>query len=93
MARDKVDRSLDPGESEFGGNPDDVRVGIVPMYFAQPVRETLDAYWTNADDPGSAIDPEGSHIGDSGSRQRRDSEAVRENQFHLAPPTYSRRPQ
>lgn len=89
MARDKIDRSLDPGESEFGGNPDDVRIGIVGDGPGLN-RELISAYWTNADDPSSGVVADGSNIGDTGAQQRRDGELIRENQFHQAPPTYSR---
>ena len=90
MARDRIDRSLDPGESEFGGDPDDVRVGIVEEG-PGPNRMLVSAYWTNPDDPGSAPVADGSNIGDTGAQQRRDGEVIRENQFHQAPPTYSRK--
>ena len=90
MARDRIDRSLDPGESEFGGDPDDVRVGIVSDG-PGPNRALVSAYWTNPDDPGSSPNEDGSNIGDTGAQQRRDGEVIRKNQFHQAPPTYSRR--
>jgi len=90
MARDRVDRALDPGESEFGGDPDDVRVGIVADG-PGPNRVLSSAYWTNPDDPGSSVVEDGSNIGDTGAQQRREGEIIRQNQFHTAPPTYSRK--
>lgn len=90
MARDRIDRSLDPGESEFGGNPDDVRLPIVASG-PGPNVALSSAYWTNPDDPGSAPVEDGSNIGDTGAQQRRAAETLRENQFHQAPPTYSRK--
>jgi hypothetical protein len=85
MARDKVDRSRDPGESEFGGAPDDDRLGIVADG-PGPNRDLVAAYWTNADDPGSTPDP--GNIGETGVQQKRNGPIKRSNQFHLAPPTY-----
>lgn len=90
MARDKIDRSLDPGESEFGGKPDDPRIGIVAEGPGKN-RELISAYWTNADDPASGPQKDGSNIGDTGAQQRRVSTVKRENQFHQAPPTYSKK--
>lgn len=95
MARDKVDRTNDPGESEFAGDPDDPRVGIVPGYQvdgrpAKPIRALLDAYWLNESDPASVPDPEGSNIGDTEARERKTTEIVRQNQFRTFGPTYGR---
>jgi hypothetical protein len=88
MARDKVDRSLDPGESEFGGDPD--TLGII-AHGPGPNVALSAAYWTNPDDPASAPVEDGSNIGDTGIQQRREGTFQRENQFHQAPPTYSRK--
>jgi hypothetical protein len=88
MARDKIDRTLDPGESEFGGNPDDVRVGIVSPSGAGPNRELISAYWTNSDDSGSGPDAEGTNVGETGAQQKVNGGLERHNQYHLAPPTY-----
>lgn len=65
MPRDKVDRSGDPGESEFGGAPDDKRLGIVPDNPGNE-RELLSAYWTDPNDPDSQPDNNGDNIGDTG---------------------------
>jgi hypothetical protein len=90
MARDRINRELDPGESEFAGDPDDVRVGIVAPG-PGPNLALNSAYWTNPDDSGSSVAEDGSNIGDTGAQQRRDGEVVRKNQFHIAPPTYPKR--
>lgn len=53
MARDRVDRSNDPGASEFAGDPDDPRVGIVSNDTGQPNALLNAAYWSDPADPGS----------------------------------------
>lgn len=65
MPRDKTDRSKDPGASEFAGDPDDVRVNIVPDNPGGD-RELLSAYWTNPDDPSDGPNKDGDNIGDTG---------------------------
>jgi hypothetical protein len=96
MARDSVNRTDDPGESEFAGAPDDPRVGIVPGYDvdgkqAADVRGLLDAYWTNPADPASQPDPDGSNIGDSAERNRRRTVIQRKNQFRSSVlPTFNK---
>jgi len=88
MAR-VVDRSEDPGESEFGGDPD--RIGIVPSTPASPVAALLDAYWTDPNDPGSSPDPEGSHIGDDAARNTSEGQP-RKNQFRTnVPPVWPKK--
>lgn len=89
MTRDQINRTGDPGASEFAGDPDDVRVGIVPDFNgAAPVRELLAAYWTNPDNPGSSAITE--DIGDTDKRNTVSSEITRQNQFRLSGPTYGR---
>ena len=65
MPRDKVNRDGDPGESEFGGEPDDPRLGIVPDNPGNE-RKLLSAYWTDPADPNSQPDDNGDNIGDTG---------------------------
>lgn len=89
MARDRVNRAGDPGESEFGGDPE--KLSLVSPDGPGPVSALLSAYWTNPDDPASAPDPQGSNIGDTGAQQRQSGPVKRENQFHSAPPTYPKK--
>lgn len=86
-------RAGDPGESEFGGAPDDPRVDTVPDWTTGapgPTRALLDAYWIDPDDPGATPDELGSHIGDDDARVTSKGRP-RSNQFKTQKPTWPKR--